>query len=308
MKKVAVLMCLLLLGCSEEQAVDADPTGSARKLSVYTVNYPLAWAAEELAGDLAEVHFPAPADVDPAFWEPSVENLVAYQQADLIVLNGAGYARWPARFSLPENTMLDTSRKFSDQLIRIDGGPVHSHGPGGEHSHGELAFTVWLDLQLFARQVRAIGAALQSLLPQSAGEIEQRVALLQREVARLDGELATLGEALAGAPLLYSHPVYQYLDRRYQLNGRALHWEPGQVLSPSDLADLDRILAEHPARLMLWEDEPLPEIRALLARRGVSVVVFRPLGNRPVVGDFLDGMGDNAAALEAGLPQASSQP
>jgi zinc transport system substrate-binding protein len=62
---------------------------------------------------------------------------------------------------------------------------------------------------------------------------------------------------LAGRPLLGSHPVYQYLARRYGLSLVELHWEPEVVPDEAALGDLKEILAEHPAAVMLWEGEEL---------------------------------------------------
>jgi zinc transport system substrate-binding protein len=69
-------------------------------LVVYTVNYPLAYFAERIGGDAVEVTCPAPPDEDPAFWSPAAETIAAYQGADLILLNGAGYAKWVKRATL----------------------------------------------------------------------------------------------------------------------------------------------------------------------------------------------------------------
>ena len=52
-------VCLLLINVS----VPAED-----KPVVYTVNYPLQYFAERIAGDLVEVVLPVPADIDPAFW------------------------------------------------------------------------------------------------------------------------------------------------------------------------------------------------------------------------------------------------
>ena len=126
---------LLLVACSQDrEAIDQSPELSLP--SVFTVNYPLAWMAESLAGSIVEVHFPAPHDVDPAFWEPDVDTVIRYQGADLVLLNGANYARWIPKVSLPGRTLRDTSVGYGDRLIRVDAGPVHSHGPAGAHSHG----------------------------------------------------------------------------------------------------------------------------------------------------------------------------
>ncbi|RLA05886.1 MAG: zinc ABC transporter substrate-binding protein, partial [Gammaproteobacteria bacterium] len=59
-----------------------------------TVNYPLAYFAERIGGEQVEVGFPVPADVDPAFWSPAADAVAAYQAADVIILNGATYAKW----------------------------------------------------------------------------------------------------------------------------------------------------------------------------------------------------------------------
>ncbi len=303
MKRWIATAVLLLAACEQEVTGPKATAADSQKPVVYTVNYPLAWAAAQLAADSAEVIFPAPAGVDPAFWEPEPEILTGFQQADLILLNGAGYAKWLQRVSLPMNHLVDSSRNFADQLIAVNSGPLHSHGPGGEHSHGELAFTLWLDLEQFARQLTAIETALARALPDRAAEIGERAERLRAEVSAMDAQLKRLGEQLGGEPLLYSHPVYQYLQRRYELNGEALHWEPDQFPVEKQWSLLDATLTRHPARLMLWEDEPLEQTRARLAEKGVEVVVFRPLGNRPDSGDFVVGMKANIDRLRAAITQ-----
>ena len=46
------------------------PAASTDRMIIYTVNYPLKYFAERIAGEHADVVFPAPADGDPAFWCP----------------------------------------------------------------------------------------------------------------------------------------------------------------------------------------------------------------------------------------------
>ena len=91
----------VLLGCGTgdqtPEAVDQDPGA----LCVYVVNYPLAYFAERIGGDVVRVHFPAPAEGDPAFWSPDADTIAAYQNADLLLLNGADYAKWVDRATLP---------------------------------------------------------------------------------------------------------------------------------------------------------------------------------------------------------------
>ncbi|MCP5119336.1 MAG: zinc ABC transporter solute-binding protein, partial [bacterium] len=128
-----VLACVAgLVGCAE---VDSPPEAAdAPRPVVYAVNYPLAYFAERIGGDLVEVRLPAPAGK-----EPGAEEVAAIQKADLILLQGSGYARWVDTVSLPLSRTVDTTAGFRERYIEIEDAVTHSHGPEGEHSHGGLA-------------------------------------------------------------------------------------------------------------------------------------------------------------------------
>jgi zinc transport system substrate-binding protein len=76
-----------------------------------------------------------------------------------------------------------------------------------------------------------------------------------------------------------------------------VHFEPGEAPDRAGWQQLADILAEHPARWMLWEGEPLPEVRDRLRDLGVESVVYDPAGNRPAEGDYLAVMQHNAQSL-----------
>ncbi len=269
------------------------------KLTIYTVNYPLAYFAERLAGDLARVEFPAPADVDPAFWMPDEDTVRAYQTADLILLNGAGYAHWVDKVSLPISRLVNTSRDFAERYIETPGGVTHSHGPGGEHSHSGTAFTTWLDLDQATRQAESVARAIVRKRPDAKDRVDRNLDSLKGDLLVLDARLAKISGTAPSRPLLASHPVYQYLARRYGLNLRSVLWEPDEAPTPQQWRELEGILKDHPAHWMIWEGEPLPETVTQLRSLGVESVVFDPCANRPVAGDFFTVMGDNAKRLEA---------
>ena len=282
-------------GTSEVAPVSEEVTD---KLVIYTVNYPLAYFAERIGGDLVEVHFPAPADEDPAFWSPDADTIAAFQAADLILLNGAGYAKWVERAALPSSRVVNTSGGFTDQLLPIEGTVTHSHGPEGEHEHAELAFTTWLDPELAIQQTQAIEAAISVVWPDNEPEIGQRMESLKSDLFDIDGRLQVAAETLGNVPLLFSHPVYQYLINHYGLNGVEVHWEPDQVPDGHSWEHLQEVLENHQANWMLWEGEPLEATAAGLVEIGVESVVFDPCGNRPEEGDYLSVMATNAVALE----------
>ncbi len=300
--RTVLTVCLLgmVSGCGQSPPGSGElPAGSGDgRPQVFAVNYPLQYFAERIAGEEVDVRFPAPADEDPAYWIPSPEVVVEYQQADLILLNGAGYAGWTSRVSLPKSRMVDTSEAFREQYIEIEHAALHRHGPKGEHSHGQKAFTTWLDPRQAAVGAEAIRDALVKLCPQQAEAIEKRHEALAADLQKLDAILQEVLAPLAEQPLLASHPVYQYLVRRYGLNLKSVHWEPNEMPDDDQWSRLAALLREHPARWMLWEAPPQPSIAEKLRQHGVSSVVFYPCGNVPAEGDYLQLMRENAGRLQ----------
>jgi zinc transport system substrate-binding protein len=306
-RPLALLLTALAAGCGQESPDESagEPAVSG-ELNVVTVNYPLAYFAERILGDAGRVSFPAPTDVDPAYWSPDVAAISEYQQADLIILNGAGYAGWVANATLPRSRLVDTTAAVSDRLIPIEDTVTHTHGPGGDHSHGGTAFTTWLDLEIAQAQARAVLDALARARPELKEEFSQAFEKLKSDLAELDASLDEIGRKLRETPLLFSHPVYQYLERGYGLNAYTVHWEPDEVPEDAQWRHLQSVLQQHPAKIMVWEDEPLDETRRRLSELGVESIVFSPGGNRHVEGDWLTLMQEGISAMTA--LRASSDP
>jgi zinc transport system substrate-binding protein len=111
--------------------------------------------------------------------------------------------------------------------------------------------------------------------------------------------LTAAAEGIGDEPLVFSHPVYQYLIRRYSLNAVEVHWEPDEVPDEDAWKELETIFEEHPARWLLWESQPAETTVAGLSDLGLTALVFNPAGYRPHTGDFMTVMAANAAALES---------
>lgn len=272
------------------------------RLTVYTVNYPLQYFAERIGGEYVDVIFPAPRDVDPAYWMPDADTIAAYQSADLILLNGANYAKWVGKVSLPRAKMVDTSRSFRDRYVESTDVTTHSHGPKGKHAHESLAFTTWIDLSLAAEQARAVGQALARKSPENRDVFESNYRELERDLLDLDSRITEMVKKYSGKPLIVSHPVYDYWASRYSLNVRSVHWEPDETPTTAQWMELKRLLEEHPAQWMVWEGEPDPAVVKDLQELGVSSLVFDPVGNIPERGDFLSVMRGNIENLRAAFP------
>ncbi len=293
-------LSILLSGCSGEDAADtrSRSKGPGRPL-VYVSNYPLQYFAERISAPLVDVRLPVPAGEDPAFWKPTPEDVLALQQADLVVLNGASYESWLKNVSLPTSRLVDTSEGFKEQFIAQAEATTHSHGLDGKHEHSATAFTTWLDLALAVEQARAIKDASAARWPEHRGQFETQFEQLAKELEALDGEMKKIVESNPPLPVVFSHPVYQYFARRYGLNGRSVHWEPHEMPSDAMWQELTTLLRLHPAKWMIWEDEPSSGIKAKLAALGIQSVVFDPCAGKPDSGDFSSVMKLNISALKS---------
>ena len=294
------LVAALSVACeSSEPIPDVAPDSSASVLSVYTVNYPLQYFAERIGGEHVAVSFPAPVDGDPAYWNPDPDFVAAYQQADLILLNGAGYAKWVTTVTLPTSKLVDTSEGFQERYIIIEGAVVHSHGPDGEHSHGETAFTSWLDPTLAIEHAAAIRDALVAARPEHESAFHEGFAALEQDLAALDERIETAVTGGTDVLVVGSHPVYQYLARRYGLAIPSVHFEPDAYPEADGWDDLEQLLEDHATTWMLWEGEPIAQTVDKLREMSIESVVFDPCGNRPQSGDYLSVMEANAAGIES---------
>ncbi len=252
--------------------------------SVYVVNYPLQYFVERVTNGAVRAVFPAPGDIDPAFWKPDGETIAAFQRADRILLNGAGYAKWIKTASLPKSKVVVT---FRGSPVGIDGSATHAHGPVGAHVHGDTAFTTWIDPRIAVKQARAIAKVVPG----------DGLADLEADLLALDKEIESVVSTNRDRPVFFSHPVYQYLKRRYRLNGKSVHWEPDVVPDAGMWARLDELSRSHPARWMIWEGEPIEETVRRLEALGIKSVVFDPCGNAPKSGDYLSVMRRNVERL-----------
>ncbi len=292
------IAAIMLLSCGTKETDSADQQQEQEaKLSVYVVNYPVMYFAERIGGDKIDVQFPAPADEDPAFWMPAPEVIKQYQDADVIFLNGATYAKWIDKVTLPQTKLVNTSESFKDRYLLMPFTVKHSHGPGGEHAHTGTDFNTWMNPLYAVEQARAIKTKLQHLLPADSGLFEANFAALESDLIALDLAFTDLTAGKGKIPLFASHPVYGYFAERYGLNLKCRLWEPEEMPGVQQWKDFDHERDHHAAKWMIWEGDPDAAIVVKLKESGIACAVVYPCGNKPDAGDYLSVMKQNVERL-----------
>lgn len=299
---LVVLTLCLFLGCEygdPGSATKRKPEGASATPQVFVTNYPLKYFTRRIGRDRVDVEFPMTSEGDPAFWKPDSQTIARFQNADLILINGATYEKWLISATLPEEKIVDTSAGFRNEFIQIQGAITHSHGPEGMHSHAGTVFTTWIDFDQAAQQATAIRDALAKLMPDAAPELDKNLQFLLDDLKQLDQEMLDVSHTIGDRPLIASHPIYQYFARRYSLNIKAVLWEPDVVPTDEAIAELKKILENHPAQVLIWEGTPDPASVEKLKAIGLASVVFDPCANVCSAGDWLAVMQANVNGLRS---------
>ncbi len=293
------LLSLASCGDDPNEGGAWQPESPNDKPVVLTTFYPTTYFATRIAGDLAEVRCPLPADADPIFWKPSEDVLASYQAADRIVANGAKFEKWIEQVSLPTSRLVKTAAGFRDRWLRVVE-TTHSHGPGGEHSHFGYDGHTWLDPQLAILQSRAIADALIELRPDRAADFEARFASLEKDLQELHVGFEGLGEQPEGESLYASHPSYHYLEKRYRWRIVNVDLDPETMPTEAVLEDLKRQLQNTPGRYVLWEREPDAAVARALHDVGLRSLILATCKGSPTgAPDYLARMRSNIEGLSA---------
>lgn len=305
---VALFSLTFLAACRQESKLERKNTAEKHTPIVVVVNYPLEFIVESLVGPGVKVINPVPPDADPETWLPDDVMTQTIQQADLIVVNGANFADWVKKLSLPRSKVLRTSLFLKEDLITVPDFEVHSHGTEGAHSHpGTVAF-FWLDPVLMMKQADGIAKKLDQLLPQEKGMIDSNLKKLKKSLEALSQELDQLQSEYPGLHWFSQRPVYQYLTRRCDWTVHHLHWKKNAEPGDSDWKNFETAQEKHKVPFMLWEQQPEEKQVKELRQRGVTAFVFDPLTVKPAQGDYLTEMQRQLNQLKQFLKQHSSAP
>lgn len=215
----------------------------------------------------------------------------------MIALNGAGFAQWIARVSLPRSATVNTTSGLEDRYIRTKAIP-HSHGDGDRHSHDAIASHTWLDFAIAADQADALAAFKARRMPDLADRIAANGAALRDDLMALDTRVQSVAANLANTAILVTHPVYQYFARAYGLTIESLEWDAGAMPSADQWEALATLQAETGADTILCEAVPPEDAIARAEKIGLRSVVFPPLAAPPAEGHFMSVMTDVLDALE----------
>lgn len=302
MKKTSLILAFLicLVSCKNQEKENSEEVSEKdqQKPVVYVSNYPLYYFADQIGKEAIDLRFPASEETDPSGWVPGAKGIVEMQESDLVLLNGATFEKWLNNVSLPEDILVNTLQGLDEKLLPLGEQFTHSHGEGGEHTHEGTASITWLDLELAIAQAENVHQALKELAPENSDEFQENFSRLKNKLSELHKNYQNLEIDTEKVQLIYSHPVYQYLQNAYGLKGENLHWEPSDDWNKDKKHEIEHLAKKGKKTYLIWEDEPTKEMRKGLEEMGITSILVNPLFGQPENLDFQEVVFKNLQSLQ----------
>jgi zinc transport system substrate-binding protein len=268
--KAGWLSAVLAVGLT---SCGSTPAAEGAEVSVVASFYPLFEAAQRVGGGRVDVTNLTPAGSEPHDLEVTAGDLVAVQEADLVLYLGDGFQ--PAL----ERAVRDRtgpSIDVLDGLVLLEGAPDEHAGEEGEHATDPH---VWLDPVRYAQIVQRIREELIEVDPDGADAYEEAASTYQAEIDALDEEFTTGLQGCDRNELVVSHAAFGYLASRYDLHQEALAGiSPESEPTPARLAELRDLVRREGVTVVFSEQLASPRVAQALAREaGVRSDVLDPL-------------------------------
>ncbi len=279
--KIILLSVAALVAAFSLSACGGGSGSSSGRDRVVAAFYPLAYAAQQIAGGSVTVANLTPAGAEPHDLELTPADVAQVRAARLVLLLGHGF-----------QPQLEHAAGSGSRVVRLlDSEGLHRFRNGDPH--------VWLDPLRYALLVRRIGAALHR--PAAADRLVARLRVLDREYRH---GLAHCRRR----EIVTSHEAFAYLGQHYDLRQIAITGlAPEAEPTPKDLAHVVELVRASHATTVYFETLVSPRIAETVAREtGAHTAVLDPIeGLTPAAqrqgADYFSVMRSNLASLRRGL-------
>ncbi|MGW0863049.1 metal ABC transporter substrate-binding protein [Streptomyces sp. NPDC002611] len=211
-----------LTACSSDSAAK----GNTEKFDVVASFYPMAFLAEQIGGDHANVTSLTEPGQEPHDLEISTQQRAQLEEADAaLFLKGLQPAVDEAVTQTGIETKIDAA---SLTHLEDHGGAGHSHegeeahsGESEEEEHGRDPH-VWLDPVKYAEIAQGVGKAFEKADPDHAADYKKNTAALVKKLNGLNSDFENGLKDSKSKVFFTNHAAFGYLAERYGLTQEAI--------------------------------------------------------------------------------------
>ncbi|MGK5695357.1 metal ABC transporter substrate-binding protein [Streptomyces sp. URMC 128] len=217
------------LGALSACSSDSAATGNTDKFDVVASFYPMAFLAEQIGGDHANVTSLTEPGQEPHDLEISTKQRAQLEEADAaLYLKGLQPAVDEAVSQTGIKTKIDAAALTT---LEDHGNTEHDHA--GEESHGEEKGHaeeeehardphIWLDPVKYAEVAQGVGKAFEKADPDHAADYKKNTAALVKKLTGLNDTFETGLKDTKTKVFFTNHAAFGYLAERYGLTQEAI--------------------------------------------------------------------------------------
>lgn len=296
----------------------SDNTQEIKKLTIVTTLFPFYDFTSQLVGDTSEVSLLLPPGVEPHSFEPTPQDIITIQEADIFIYTGDIMEPWVTDIvsNIPDSVKVINA---SEGITLIESTDDHSHGHNDEHGHEEekketkvgssLDPHFWLDFNNSIISVQTISQSISSLNILDNIQLESNTNNIISSLEQLDSDYnTTLSQCNNKTILQAGHRTFEYLAKRYNLEYITTEeLSPNSDTSAQDIAKLISEIKENKSKTIFTEELVEPRIANTIATEtGASVIELNGAHNISSTQftskiSFVDIMRQNLENLSIGL-------
>jgi len=181
------------------------------KLKVVALFYPLAFFAQQIGGEEVTVKQLIPDNTEVHNWQPALTDILALDEADVIVYNGASLDHW---FEDEVLSIIDSNNKIITETT--DGIQLLETGQENVQEYDVLYDPhTWISPFIAKQQSQNIYAALKQKDPSHADYYAERWQSLKTRFEELDNNYMRGLSTKRKDEIFVSHSAFGYLADRY---------------------------------------------------------------------------------------------
>lgn len=296
-------------------ALFVTPPKSAR-LKIVATFYPLAFLSQEIGGDHIEVTQLVPNNTEIHSWEPAASHIIAAEDADIIICNGAGADHWmeddilPALSTEKNRTIVETTEGI--ELLLNDSNEHETENQETdeeEHDHGLYDPHTWLSPYTAKLQAEKIYNAIVEEDPDHESYYYERWINLKNRLEQLDANYSAKLSTKQKGEIFVSHEAFGYLASRYGFEQHGvIGLSADEQPSATTIVNIVNLMIEHETFIVyvdpVYSDQYAQTLKnELQAQTGQSVTILKlylilgPTDDK----DFIGQMQSNLDNLKIGL-------
>ena len=211
---VTLTIIIVLTGVFATAFFTQQNNTETAKLKIAATFYPLAFFAEQIGGEQVSVKQLIPNNTEVHNWQPSTNDILAVEEAEVLLYNGASLDHWFEEDIIPiinSNDKIIVETTEGIQLLETG----HEHENDDHEHEGNHDPHTWISPFIAKQQAQNIYEALIQKDPENTQYYSERWQTLQTKFEEIDNNYTSELATKQKNEIFVSHSAFGYLASRY---------------------------------------------------------------------------------------------